>query len=32
LKNLEKQARINKVGIWQGAFEIPKNYRKNNKK
>lgn len=31
LKDLENQARSNKIGIWQGAFLEPKQYRKKNK-
>ena len=32
MENLETQAKINKIGIWQGAFQLPKDYRKANKK
>ena len=28
MKSIEKQARINKVGMWQGKFLAPKDYRK----
>jgi endonuclease YncB( thermonuclease family) len=28
----EEYARVNRVGIWQGPFELPKNYRKKNSK
>ncbi len=28
----EEYARVNKIGIWQGPFELPKNYRKKNSK
>ena len=31
-KALEKQARDAKIGIWQGAFENPKDYRRHHKK
>lgn len=31
VESLEKQARINKIGVWQGAFEKPKDYRKSHK-
>jgi endonuclease YncB( thermonuclease family) len=30
MDNLEKEAKNNKIGIWQGAFELPKDYRKHN--
>ncbi len=30
LDQLEKFAKSSKIGIWQGAFELPKNYRKKN--
>jgi len=30
MDNLEKQARDSKIGIWQGSFELPKDYRKHN--
>lgn len=29
---LEKQAQNKKIGIWRGAFELPKDYRKRTKK
>jgi len=29
---LEKEARKKELGIWQGKFELPKDYRKRNKK
>ncbi len=32
IKNLEKSAKIKKLGIWQGAFQLPKDYRKSHKK
>lgn len=32
MDNLEKQAKQNKLGIWQGSFQLPKEYRKNNSK
>lgn len=28
---IENQAKIQKLGIWQGTFELPKQYRKRNK-
>jgi endonuclease YncB( thermonuclease family) len=31
VESLENQARINKIGVWQGAFEKPKDYRKSHK-
>jgi endonuclease YncB( thermonuclease family) len=31
LKNLQENARKNKLGIWQGKFELPKDYRKRKK-
>lgn len=31
-KEIEYNAQINKVGIWQGEFELPKNFRKRNRK
>ena len=31
LKNLEADAQNNKLGVWQGAFEEPKQYRKKNR-
>jgi len=31
LKNLEAQAQNKKLGVWQGAFEEPRQYRKKNK-
>lgn len=30
MDELEEYAKRNKFGIWQGSFELPKNYRKNN--
>ena len=30
IDKLEEQAKNKKIGIWQGAFELPKNYRKKN--
>lgn len=30
MDNYEKHAKYNKIGIWQGSFELPKNYRKHN--
>ncbi len=30
MDNLEKEAKNDKIGIWQGAFELPKDYRKHN--
>lgn len=30
MDNLEKQAKDSKIGIWQGSFELPKDYRKHN--
>lgn len=32
LKNIEKQAKLNKIGVWQGPFLEPKEYRKKNKR
>ncbi len=32
VKALEKQARDAKIGIWQGTFEDPKDYRRHHKK
>ncbi|MFT5702977.1 MAG: endonuclease YncB(thermonuclease family) [Rickettsiales bacterium] len=32
LKNLEKTARSDKLGIWQGSFEEPKRYRKRQRR
>jgi endonuclease YncB( thermonuclease family) len=31
LKNLEIEAKNKKLGVWQGAFEEPKEYRKKNR-
>lgn len=31
LIDLEKKSKINKTGVWQGAFELPRHYRKRNK-
>ncbi len=31
LKDLEKYAKNKQIGVWQGAFEEPKQYRKKNK-
>lgn len=31
LKDLENKAKKNKLGIWQGGFELPRHYRKRNK-
>lgn len=31
-KKSEAIAKNNKLGIWQGSFELPRNYRKRNKK
>ncbi|MES2677563.1 MAG: thermonuclease family protein [Pseudomonadota bacterium] len=31
LKNLEIEAKNKKLGVWQGAFEEPKQYRKKNR-
>ena len=31
LKNLESMAQNKKLGVWQGAFEEPKQYRKKNR-
>lgn len=30
MDKLENHAKTNKIGIWQGAFEMPKDYRKKN--
>lgn len=30
MKELEKSARIRKIGIWQGKFQKPKDYRKSH--
>ncbi|MBM3590796.1 MAG: thermonuclease family protein [Alphaproteobacteria bacterium] len=30
MDKLETEAKNNKIGIWQGSFELPKDYRKNN--
>jgi endonuclease YncB( thermonuclease family) len=30
MKELEKSARISKIGIWQGKFQKPKDYRKSH--
>ncbi len=30
MDSLEEYAKANKYGIWQGSFELPKDYRKNN--
>ena len=30
MNNLEKLAKTSKIGIWQGSFELPKDYRKHN--
>lgn len=30
MDELENYAKNNKIGIWQGSFELPKNYRKTN--
>jgi endonuclease YncB( thermonuclease family) len=30
MDSLEKQAKTSEIGIWQGSFELPKNYRKKN--
>ncbi len=32
LKALEAEAKKKKLGIWQGAFQLPKDYRKSHKK
>jgi endonuclease YncB( thermonuclease family) len=32
LRKMEKDARNKKLGIWQGAFEEPKQYRKKNRR
>ncbi len=32
LKKLQEEAKSKKVGIWQGSFELPKNYRKRMRK
>ena len=31
LKAIEKEARSNKIGIWQGKFQLPKDYQKRRK-
>ena len=31
IKEIENEAKQNKLGIWQGTFELPKQYRKRNK-
>ena len=31
MEQLEKQAKANKLGVWQGSFEKPKDYRKSHK-
>ena len=30
MNKLEKQAQNSKLGIWQGSFQLPKEYRKYN--
>jgi endonuclease YncB( thermonuclease family) len=30
MDKFEEMAKLNKIGIWQGSFELPKNYRKKN--
>ena len=30
MKNLEAEAKTKKLGIWQGAFQLPREYRKEN--
>jgi endonuclease YncB( thermonuclease family) len=30
MRELEKSARISKIGIWQGKFQKPKDYRKSH--
>ncbi len=30
MNNLEEEARTKKIGIWQGAFQLPKEYRKQH--
>jgi endonuclease YncB( thermonuclease family) len=32
LKDLETEAKNKKLGVWQGAFEEPKNYRKKHRR
>ncbi len=32
LINLENLAKVNKLGVWQGKFQTPKDYRKSHKK
>ena len=32
LTKLEKAAKKEKLGVWRGAFQLPKDYRKNHKK
>ena len=32
IKNLELEAKDKKLGIWQGAFQIPQEYRKANRR
>ena len=32
IKMLESQAKADKLGIWQGSFQLPKEYRKTHKK
>lgn len=32
LEDLEQKAKINKIGIWQGAFQLPKDYRKQHRR
>ncbi len=32
MEDLERQAQENKLGIWRGAFQSPKDYRKSHKK
>jgi len=29
--NLENRAKINKLGIWRGYFQLPKEYRRSEK-
>ncbi len=31
MDDLEQEAKINKRGVWQGAFQLPKEYRKSHK-
>jgi len=32
MDELEKEAKAKKIGLWQGAFQLPKDYRKSHPK